>query len=218
MKLTLIVLRNTLLILPMIFFYSCDSASNISYFPLKNGMKKKFNSSYGEFSSEVRESRVIGKFKCSQIAYIYPKSTDFVYYADTDSGVFKIAEESNNTEMKVFEFPKLEIIKPFEVGKSWEFEEKIEGNRYNITARITNVSETVSIRTGTYENCLHINYTAERNIDFGVLFGQGKLILEIDKWYAKGVGLIKMNRKITSNHMMAGLGENPSFELIELIK
>ena len=208
-----------LLILQSYLIISCGQKSDNSYFPLRESSEYKYLSNFGEFTAEVRGQRLIDKFETTQIAYLFPDETKFFYYVKTDSGVFNIAEESQKTaSLKVYEVPKTIFKLPLEVGKLWRYKDEISGNEFDISAEIASVNDTVSVRAGTYYNCLRIDYSAQKQKNFGVLFGSGTLKLKGSNWYAQGIGRIKVTRKTSSNHMMFGTGDKFDMELVEFIK
>ena len=65
----------------------------------------------------------------------------------------------------------------------------------------------VTVPAGKFDNCLKVSAHGEANVDVGNYIGHTLVTINIEKWYAKGVGLVKAVRTETTSNESLNHGE-----------
>jgi hypothetical protein len=138
--------------------------------------------------------------------------TLFVFVGEDSDGVFELAEQAPDaTEPALKNPPIYDLHRPYQTGTSWEQRSETQSlsTKVPITlqAVIESANDTVTVPAGTLEGCLKIVAKGDQTKNMGAFMGMAKIHVEETSWYCPGVGLAKLVRKETSNHLMAGSGE-----------
>ena len=72
--------------------------------------------------------------------------------------------------------------------------------------QVAGLDAAVSVPAGNFKNCLKISGFGETNVDVGNYIGRTVITVQVERWYAKGVGLIKSVRKETTTADAINLG------------
>lgn len=137
--------------------------------------------------------------------------TDY-YILQDDTGTYRIAERTLIEYKPRFENDIVRILPnlaDLEVGRSWSVVTKpytLHRNsssslpdpseqKINMLFEISSVNDTVTMASGTFDNCLRIEGTAILSLYVDPRVGYQDIKITQTEWYAPGVGLVKLLRE-----------------------
>ena len=211
--------KKTIFILPaviLMFFVSCNSTDN-SYYPLKENLEWNYLVSKNFFGKVASREMTVtnmpkrelnGKTVTPQ-KFTVNEKISFTFYAEDQSGIYSIAEQTTNSPEPVITKPDYLLHFPIEIGSTYEenTETQLLSTKIPIKmlCKVESNKETVTVPAGTFKNCLKLRAIGDSIQNHGIL-GKAKIHAECLVWYAPGIGRIKVVIKETSNHLMSGGG------------
>ncbi|GJM05869.1 MAG: hypothetical protein DHS20C09_18650 [marine bacterium B5-7] len=201
----------------LFFFLLCSGCSKKeqSYFPLSNGYKWRYNVLLETRDGLQKQKYILnnlGKSDLDGTPVYLRESLDgtILYYLDSNEGIYYLGSINDKQIKPEFHKDKqLVVPKPSEKSTKWEqstttkllkktgppqktvFE--IFAN-VDLEARIESLDEEVVVPAGRFKNCMKITMSGSSFKDAGNYIGLTLVNVEQISWYAKGVGLIKMER------------------------
>ncbi len=195
------------------------SRRNASYFPLNAGYKWQY-----DIRQKTRDGLIRQKYILSNLGEsILDKQTVFLrhtldgtalYYSVSDREIVYLGYSKNNALVPEFKKDRQIVIrKPVVVNTQWEQStmtrllkkimpsQKTESGivaRIPLQVKIESLNETVRVPAGRFEQCMKITMIGSAYKDTGDYTGLTVVSVKQTKWYAKGVGLIKMERLETA--------------------
>ncbi len=134
------------------------------------------------------------------------------FFSRDDTGVYRIGKQNLiSRDIQFDRQPRTVLPKPRSVGKNWFVDshpyvlERLFPVRETFTAQnifqmsyeIISTDASVEVPAGTFENCLHVRATGTATVlaDLAKLrYGASDAEMITDEWYAKGHGLVKLQR------------------------
>ena len=220
----------------LMIFLGC-SKKELSYFPLSNGYKWRYDVLL-ETRDGIQKQKYIlnnlGKRELNGVPVYLRESLDgtVFYYLDSDEGIYYLGNRNNNKIKPEFnKDKKLVIPEVHTVNKKWKQATitkllKKTGPpqktvfeifaRVELEGEIETLDAVVNVPAGRFKNCMKITMRGSSFKDAGNYVGLTLVGVEQTSWYARGVGLVKMERIETtkSNALDKGtlLIELASFE------
>ena len=201
------------ILIATLFFTACDKPSD-TYFPLRKGLTWEYHvASTTPYYNKQDTLKIknLGKKKIEG-RDLYLRRTSFgtdYYFAKELQNVNRVAKRTTIELKPRFDEEDRYVIKtPIEPGTSWAYQGKPylldrpfptdyelhQTVRFLMTYRIIAVDEEVATPAGMFENCLHIQGTAEVDIGRTLTLVSDHVEFTTDEWYAKGIGLVKLVR------------------------
>lgn len=220
----------------LMIFLGC-SKKELSYFPLSNGYKWRYDVLL-ETRDGIQKQKYIlnnlGKHELNGVPVYLRESLDgtVFYYLDSDEGIYYLGNRNNNKiKPEINKDKKLVIPEVHTVNKKWKQATitkllKKTGPpqktvfeifaRVELEGEIETLDAVVNVPAGRFKNCMKITMSGSSFKDAGNYVGLTLVGVEQTSWYARGVGLVKMERIETtkSNALDKGtlLIELASFE------
>lgn len=230
--------QNNLSIVITIFcasvLFGC-SAEPGSYFPLNRGYKWQYDVTEVTRDGPVKQKYFLenlGKREQGDKTVYLKRSVEdtLLYYSKSGPGVYFLGRADNagiGRELK----PDKQIVFPESVkpGRQWQQHTVTKLLRktgppqktvFEITAtvpvqvKVESINETVMVPAGRFEHCLKLNMSGSTFKDAGNYVGLTLVGVEQTSWYAKGVGLIKLERVETTQSSALDRG-SLSLELVQ---
>lgn len=140
-------------------------------------------------SAKVLKTRMLSGKKVTPRVW----GSGFIEYIHTDKiGQYVLAiQKSSDVEPKIYESKEYYIKFPIKVGTTWETEEstyllKAKNIPIDCTNTIETLNDIVTVREGTFENCMRIKCKGEV-----IMKGGYRTSIEGNHWYAPKIGWIK---------------------------
>jgi len=194
---------------------SACSKKDPSYFPLSSGYKWRYDVLLETRDGVQKQKYILNNLGESELegTPVYLRESldgTVLYYLDSEEGIYylgsindkKIKPEFNNDKQLV-------IPEPLVANKKWEQSTttkllKKTGPpqktvfeifaKVDLEAKIESLDDVVSVPAGIFKNCMKITMSGSSFKDAGNYIGLTLVNVEQTSWYAKGVGLIKMER------------------------
>ena len=198
----------------LIIFSGC-SKKELSYFPLSNGYKWRYDVLL-ETRDGIQKQKYIlnntGEGELNGTPVYLRESLDgtVLYYLDSNEGIYYLGSRNNKKIKSEFNNDKkLVIPQVYMVNKKWkqstvtkllkktgppqktvfEIFAKVE-----LEGKIETLDAMVIVPAGRFENCMKITMRGSSFKDAGNYVGLTLVNVEQTSWYAKGVGLVRMER------------------------
>ena len=216
-----------LLVVSLTSLVACSNEEN-AYFPLSEGRTWHYDISRTTMDGTFQQKQIFHSLpeidwhqgvatpfvSASGAHYLYQGNehgTQLVAVKARDGGSYESAEEAFK-------------ILPAEVspGTTWRQPEHTQvlentGSPWETLFRIVEPvsidyvveSNDVSVRVpaGEFDNCIKVRGSGQTNVDVGNYIGRTLISIEVENWYAKGVGLIKSIRKEITTSEALDYGE-----------
>jgi hypothetical protein len=227
-------MNNKFIKLFRILFTSCVSLllqscvqNDDSYFPLTEGYQWRYDVTQSTQDGTVKQKylyRNIGESKLNETIVYLRRSFDGteLYYSDSDEGVIYhgsknykgIEPEFIREKNFVFRYPisenkqwdeltKTKLL--FKSGTSRKTVFRLDAE-VPLKVKIESLNEEVQVSAGLFKNCMKISMSGSVFKDAGKHYGLTLVSIEQTSWYAKGVGLIKMERSEETKNEALGKG------------
>lgn len=184
-----------------------------SYYPLEPGMAWEYEvSTPGTDAPPVRVTvrnegrRRIGEWDAtSQKMEISGGGNAGYRYAVEKSDFIAMVGEQRpgQNEPSVIDPPQLLLRLPAAVGQSWTSEAlstRINpGTKIPVQATIESVSEKINVPAGVFSDCVHVRSTGSVRSEAAADGNAADVQVENQLWYARGVGIVRIERKETSS-------------------
>ena len=198
----------------LIIFSGCSKKEQ-SYFPLSNGYKWRYDVLL-ETRDGIQKQKYIlnntGEGELNGTPVYLRESLDgtVLYYLDSNEGIYYLGSRNNKKIKSEFNNDKkLVIPQVYMVNKKWkqstvtkllkktgppqktvfEIFAKVE-----LEGKIETLDAMVIVPAGRFENCMKITMRGSSFKDAGNYVGLTLVNVEQTSWYAKGVGLVRMER------------------------
>lgn len=199
-----------LLVFTIIFFsIRCSQASD--YFPFQQGSRKEYRT-----ETKQGDQRIVGLIKTSVsprrtvdgqivtvlkdiMSTIQPASesvVSYTFYAENDDGLRRVAvQDPDETAPRKLKREEWQFKYPLVVGTSWVNYNEITLPKDKITVPMTHtiekMNDVVTVQAGTFQKCMKITGYYKGNVNISSLVGNAEITVEINSWYAPGIGNIK---------------------------
>lgn len=204
-------------LLAVVLLAACGKPQDDSFFPLAQGHRWAYDiTTEWENNTVEHEPRVIETLGRGAIdsgeAWRRRSDSGVDYWLRSDaSGIYRVASKSDlQEEPEADKEPRYVLKTPIAVGTTWrshttayllqrrqEFPREIRHSHpavpmnYSIEA----VGEKVSVRAGTFDNCLRVKGVAALRLFADPVVGWKDMALTTTEWYCAGVGLVKLVRQ-----------------------
>ena len=219
----------SLFFLCIIIPYGCDRYLE-SYFPLDKGWQWIYS-----IDVKAMDKRWVTKFVVENLgstelwgqkvsARRALDGTTY-YYREDANGVLRIGENLPDKPARLYMTPILVLPNPALLSsppwsdreytavlrragspKAAELVTKIKA-QLQMNYVIKSVNDEVEVPAGRFEHCLRVRGTGVTAIDLGLNLGPTTVKVGFTEWYARGVGLVKAERKETTNSPVVPPGE-----------
>lgn len=211
--------KSSLLVLFYILFVFGCSKNDASYFPLNEGYKWRYNVSLETRDGIEKQKYILNNLGNRELEgkLVYLRQSldgTILYYSESKAGIHYLGSINDKRLVPEFKEDK-QFVMPFPavVGTKWEQPTitrllKKTGPPQKtvfeifadvlLETKIESLSETVSVAAGKFENCMKITMTGSSFKDAGNYIGLTLINVEQTSWYAKGVGMVKMERVETT--------------------
>lgn len=197
---------------------SC-STQDLSYFPLKEGYKWRYNVIQTTRDGIQKQQYILRNFGETEIndkpAFVrYSLDGTALYYSISDEGILYLGSTNGqDINLEFNEDEQIVIRNPVSVDTYWEQStitkllkktgppqktEFIIYAKVPLEVKIESLDEVVDVSAGRFENCMKISMSGSAFKDAGNYVGMTLVNVEQTSWYAKGVGLVKMERVETT--------------------
>jgi len=220
--------RICLYLFALVLLVSCG-AEEQSYFPLDNNWQYIYSTETTMPDSQMHGSYSVTNLGKKQYAggsaFVRRNNVGTHYYFSQDevSGdVARIAKRTSAEQRPIADTEPRYVFKhPFSEQLQWlvparsylmsrpfstEYELK-DTLRFDMNYQVLSTSETVQVPLGRYQNCLHIRGVANFMLGRILTVIQDPVEIITDEWYAKGIGLIKLQRKEVVDSKYANGGQ-----------
>lgn len=200
---------------------SCLSCSHNkqSYFPLSKGYKWHYDVTLITRDGLIHQKYILnnlGKSELNGKPVYLRRSLDgtILYYSMDDKGIVYLGWVSNLIPGLVFQDDEQIVLRnPIKVDTTWEqktFTRLLkktgppQKTEFKIIAevpldvKIESLTETVHVPAGEFKDCMQITMKGSAMKDAGNYVGLTLVGVEQTSWYAKGVGLVKLERVETT--------------------
>ena len=205
--------------------YGCSEQSQ-SYFPLDKNKSWYYNGRLVSSADDEKIRRVVSIAKDREIQGADTKVQRTLvgnehYYREDDRGIHRIGYMQKGKEQPVlYETERYLFRYPLEQNKTWDdtlntISLRSGGPRgitvneqIPVTASLVSLNDSVEVPAGTFKNCLRVEKQGEIIITEGRYQYLPNALIKIKEvsWYAAGVGLVKLDREETSDHVVLGNG------------
>lgn len=229
-------MRAALLLLPLLA--ACGArAPGDALFPLEPGRRWTYEVTIDrEDDSHERETRVLETLPAETLdgVPVFRRRSDggVDYWLRSDaSGIYRVASKSDlDPEPKRDKEPRYVLKTPIAPGTGWhagttayllmrreEFPREIRHSHPDVPMAYTieALGETVEVRAGRFEGCVHVRGQASLRLFADPVAGWRDLPLTTTEWYCPGVGLAKLVREEPANSGFL-TGGRLTMELVEL--
>lgn len=197
---------------------SC-SGNDATYFPLQSGYKWRYDVAMTTRDGLEQQKYILNNLGRSELnteSVFARQSLDgtLLYYAKDDAEVRYLGSDSRDKPGGEFKPDQLVVMKhPPALDERWEAYSETrllkktgppQKTEFKIVAKVPldvtveSLTETVSVPAGIFNNCLKIRMTGSMMKDAGNYVGMTLINVEEIRWYAPGVGLVKLERVETT--------------------
>lgn len=210
--------RLCIVIVSLSLLISC-SGPDPTYFPLQSGYKWRYDVAMTTRDGLEKQKYILNNLGPSKLNSepVYARQSldgTLLYYAIEDDEIRYLGSDSRDVPGGQFK-PDQQIVmkQPLELNTNWETTSQTrllkktgppQKTEFRIVARVPldvlveSLSETVSVPAGIFSNCLKIRMTGSMMKDAGNYVGMTLINVEETRWYAPGVGLVKLERLETT--------------------
>lgn len=199
----------------ILFICSGCSKKEQSYFPLSNGYKWRYDVLLETRDGVQRQKYILNNLGESELdgTQVYLRESldgTVLYYLNSNEGIYYLGSINDKKVEPEFNKDKqLVIPEPHVANTKWEQSTitkllKKTGPpqktvfeifaKVDLEARIESLDDVVIVPAGRFKNCMKIIMSGSSFKDAGNYVGLTLVNVEQTSWYAKGVGLIKMER------------------------
>ena len=200
-------------------YISACSKEDQSYFPLAGGYKWRYDVTQITRDGLEKQQYILsnlGESKLNELPVYIRRSIDgtSLYYSMTDNGIDYLGHRPASGVDPEFVTDKQTVISfPLQEKTMWEqlTTTKLlkktgppQKTEFKIVAEvpmeveIESMNEVVSVPAGKFEQCMKITMSGSTYKDAGNYVGLTIVNVEQTNWYAKGIGLVKMERLETT--------------------
>lgn len=199
-------------------FLGCCAAAE-SYYPLKEGMTWRYQSSLGTLTvTNLAPRELAGKTVTPQQV-----GKDLMFVVDDDTGIYDFAQQSSaDREPQVLSAPYYQYLqKPVALGTNWEDKSQtaLFPKTVSVLRRCTidMVDDVVTVPAGTFKNCVRVKCAGSVLVPVESR-GVAEVRVETYNWYAPGVGRVRWTTREKSNNALFGSGGEFSVDLASFSK
>jgi hypothetical protein len=203
-----------LLLFLALLFAGC-SKEDISYFPLSDGYKWRYDVALETRDGRQRQMYILnnlGKSELNGMPVYLRESLDgtILYYTRSEEGIYYLGNINDKTPMPEFHSDK-QLVIPDKIFLNKEWEQSTVTRllkktgppqktvfeifaKVELETKIESLNDIVTVPAGRFENCMKITMSGSSFKDAGNYVGMTLVSVEQTNWYAPDVGLIKMER------------------------
>lgn len=200
----------------LLFLFSC-SENNTEYFPLdkikswsysveiipeveNKSIYKKINLSIGKRNLIVNQEKKI-------LFPIIREDGSTLFYEVQKDGVYRVGKKFLKEQNINLEEKRMVLPKPVSIDKSWNVNSKTylilrrypyydyrATTNFKLQYKVESMKEIVSTPNGVFKDCILVVGKGETNFIGDSEIGSIKIKISSKEWYAKNIGLIKMER------------------------
>lgn len=210
--------RLFILIFSLPLLISC-SGPEPTYFPLQSGYKWRYDVAMTTRDGLENQKYILNNLGRSELNAepVYARQSldgTLLYYAIENDEIRYLGSDSRDVPGGEFK-PDQQIVmkQPLELNAKWEANSQTrllkktgppQKTEFRIVARVPlevtvdSLSDTVRVPAGIFSNCLKIRMTGSMMKDAGNYVGMTLINVEETRWYAPGIGLVKLERLETT--------------------
>ena len=209
----------------LLFIYICMtlvagcSGADTNYFPLKSGYKWRYDVALTTRDGLQQQKYILNNLGESELNKkpVYARQSldgTMLYYSDKSDSIHFLGSDSRDAPGGSFK-PEEQIVfkKPLQLNDNWETTSETrllkktgppQKTEFRIIAKVPldvtveAVDEIVNVPAGIFNNCLKIKMSGSMMKDAGNYVGLTLITVEESRWYAPGVGLVKLERLETT--------------------
>ena len=203
------------LLITLCFLLGACKSNETSYFPLNSGYSWHYDVRQITRDGLDRQKYILnnlGEGELDGQRVFLKRSIDgtTLYYSMTEDAIVYLGNTNNKTLSPEFKQENQTVIrKPFSVDTEWQqlTTTKLlkktgppQKTEFKIIAevpleeKIASIDETINVPAGRFENCMKVTMTGSTYKNAGNYVGLTVVKVKQTNWYAKGVGLVKMER------------------------
>lgn len=189
-----------------------------SYFPTEAGMRWEYAVQRTTTDGVQRFRYFVQNIQPGDSAYLVARESaggNVLYYGEVDEGVALLARRRRGEAPRDEPFPRLELPLPAEPGRSVSTRlrtsvlENIgppQETRYRIEVEvpveltIESDDSTVQVPAGRFTRCLLVSGSGTVSANAGNYVGQTQVSVQMRRWYAPGVGLVRAELHESTTH------------------
>lgn len=205
---------------------ACGNAEN-SFFPLHDGWAWHYDVSKTTMDGSFRQKYIVQSlpkldWQGEESVPIVSAAGEQYLYQQTASAILRVAFKGrDDTDFAPHAQAEVVIPETLQAGHQWQqvsYTRLLEntGPPWETLFRIVQPVEmrfqvdaldgAVTVPAGSFNNCLKISGFGETNVNVGNYIGRTVISVQVEHWYAKGVGLVKSVRKETTTADAINLG------------
>lgn len=204
----------------------CGEAARDSYFPLEPGLRYEYQVSEvterGTVQRRYGIENVGSRSGAGEPIYVRRTDNGLEYHHKPEGlGATRIAMRVPVELEPIADVPPRTVLpaQPV-VGAEWRAQTRpyllkrnvsdgidlTRDHSIDMTYRIADTGASVTVPAGTFERCVHVIGEAKLRIFVDGRRGYSEVPLRTDEWYARGVGLVRLQRReiVESSDMLAG--------------
>lgn len=215
-----------IIIASLLLLAACGREEN-SFFPLGEGRSWHYDVSKTTMDGSFKQKYIVQSlakqnWQGSDSVPVVSAAGEQYLYQESSSGVHRVAfRGQEDSHFVAHSKPQIVLPNILQPGSEWQqlsYTKLLEntGPPWETLFRIVQPVEmqfqvdaldaAVSVPAGNFTNCLKISGFGETNVDVGNYIGRTVITVQVERWYAKGVGLIKSVRKETTTADAINLG------------
>lgn len=201
----------------------------MSFFPLEKGWRWVYSIDLTTMDGSSNKKYLVENLgrtvlKDEEVSARRTADGTMYYYREDANGVLRIGETLPDEPTRLYSSPIVVLPNPATLStpswSNWEYTVALQraGSPKADALRkiavqlqmhyvIVSVDNEVVVPAGRFERCLRVRGTGVTDLDLGFHVGPTTIRVESTEWYARGVGLIKAERKETTNSPIIPEGE-----------
>ncbi len=212
------VARFSLVVVGLLVLASC-SGSDPDYFPLQSGYKWRYDVALTTRDGLETQKYILNNLGPSKLQSesVYARQSldgTMLYYAVKPDSIEYVGSDSGDIPGGSFQQEQRIVMKqPLVLNDNWETYSKTrllkktgppQKTEFRIVAKVPldvtveSLDETVNVPAGVFSNCVKITMTGSMMKDAGNYVGLTLINVEETRWYARGIGLVKLERLETT--------------------
>ena len=185
------------------------------YYPLRKGMRWDYEVSSSAAPSTVTLTvsnsgrRRVGQWDAAEQRVEVSGGSGYRYVVESSDSVTIVAEQfPGKTEVSLLDPPVTLLHLPLEVGKSWDSDATTTaihpGTKIPVIGKVQSVSERVEVPAGRFDSSVLVQSSGQVQVADEGSDAPVEVRIETRLWYVKGVGVVQIERRESSDHPELG--------------
>lgn len=181
-------------------------ASSSSYYPLRAGMHWQYEVANPATGQTVTLTVTnLGRQSLGRLAAAVQRldgggSVGYRYTVERPDSISTVAERGpGKAEPTILEPPATLLRLPVELGQTWTSEATTTqirpGTKLSVSAKVASLTDEVETPAGKFDGCVRVESTGTAQVPIPESETPGRLGIETRLWYARDVGVVKIERR-----------------------